>query len=379
MNPAFSRYWRRSSKRDTRRQTISWLSIRARGKATSTGYSATSLIESAPVAENGLYQGQGGDRCRIGADDTGAERNGVDEILRAQQALLLAGEAALGADQHRHRTGLKALQNSERALRRTGLVAPDKLARPVPAAEQIVERLRLENLRQADQIALLGRLYDIASQAVDVDAFSNGAPGDDRPEPPCPHLCRLLGHVVEPRMFERSEQVIDIGQRRSIAQLAIAAQGKVALACCDNLRQPLAIGTVEQAKRRAPLQAHHMKQIMSLLILQHDGGAGGERCGHIEARRALKTSRLPVHGAKLCRLQAQGNHANNRAHEKPALPRPDRRSARGAALGRQAPAAEAQALCAARQARPAGRLVAAAAPGVVGDCACSSRGGRRHA
>src|SRR5687767_7461876 len=99
----------------------------------------------------------------------------MDEILRAQQTLLIAGEAAFGADQHRHRTGLKELQNSERALRRTSFIAPDKAARPVPAAEQTVERLRLENFRQADQIALLGRLYDIASQAVDVDAFGNGA------------------------------------------------------------------------------------------------------------------------------------------------------------------------------------------------------------
>ena len=91
-------------------------------------------------------------------------------------------------------------------------------------------------------------------------------------------------------MFERSEYVIDIGWRGRIAQLAIAAQGQVALACRDDLCQPFAIGTVEQAKSRALLQAHHVKQIMRLLILQHDGGAGSERGGHIEARRALTTS-----------------------------------------------------------------------------------------
>jgi glutamate--cysteine ligase len=45
MNRASSKYWRKSSKRDARRRTISWLSIRGRGRATSTGYSATSPID----------------------------------------------------------------------------------------------------------------------------------------------------------------------------------------------------------------------------------------------------------------------------------------------------------------------------------------------
>ena len=140
-----------------------------------------------PVTKDGLDQGQSGDRCRVGADHTGPERNGMNEILRSQQSLLFAGEAALGTDEHRHGAGLQALQNGERALGPAHrFLAPDKLARPFPAAEQTFEGLRIENLRQANQIALLGRLYDIASQAVDVDAFSNGAPGDDRLEPPDP-------------------------------------------------------------------------------------------------------------------------------------------------------------------------------------------------
>ena len=64
-----------------------------------------------------------------------------------------------------------------------------------------------------DHAALLAGFDRVGAQTLEVDARGLGAPGDERHEPPRPHLDRLLRHIVEAGVLERREEIVDVRRR----------------------------------------------------------------------------------------------------------------------------------------------------------------------
>ena len=93
------------------------------------------------------------------------------------------------------------------------LVAEDEQPLRRPAREAPRRAARGGDFGRPDHAALLAGLDRVRAQALEIDARDLGAPGDDRHEPPRAHLDRLLRHVVEPRVLERREQIVDVRRR----------------------------------------------------------------------------------------------------------------------------------------------------------------------
>ena len=101
-------------------------------------------------------------------------------------------------------------QRGDRVLYLRVLVAEDQKPGGIALGDHPVQAQRRGNFRQRQDAALLGRLDRIGAHAVEVDARDLGVPGDDRLQARRAHLDRLLRHVVEARMLERREQVMQV-------------------------------------------------------------------------------------------------------------------------------------------------------------------------
>ena len=123
----------------------------------------------------------------------------VEPSLRSDQQGDAARRRPIG--ERRDRIGLRRF-----------LVAEDQQPLCRPMSERLVERLFRQYFGQPDDAALFGRFLRIGAKPIEIDAARLGAAGHDRPEPPHAHFNRLLRHIVQTRMFERREEIVDIGR-----------------------------------------------------------------------------------------------------------------------------------------------------------------------
>ena len=86
-----------------------------------------------------------------------------------------------------------------------------------PVANERLELDRLGDLRDVEDAALLGGLDGVRAHPRQIDALGLGVPRDHRLQPRDAHLDRLLHHVVEARVLERREQVVQIAGRGLLA------------------------------------------------------------------------------------------------------------------------------------------------------------------
>ena len=93
--------------------------------------------------------------------------------------------------------------SSQNTSRRVGLAL----------GQHAVEAERGGDLRQRQDAALLGGLDRIGPHPLEIDARDLGVPREHRLQARGAHLDRLLHHVVEPRMLERGEQVMQVERR----------------------------------------------------------------------------------------------------------------------------------------------------------------------
>ena len=76
---------------------------------------------------------------------------------------------------------------------------------------------RLGDLGKRKDAALLGGFDGVRPHALEIDARHLAVAGEHRLQPRGAHLDRLLHHVVEPRRFERREQIMQVGRHGLVA------------------------------------------------------------------------------------------------------------------------------------------------------------------
>ena len=137
-------------------------------------------------------------------------------------------------------------------------------------ARQIaIERQRLGDLGKAEDAALLGSLDDIGAHPLAVDATDLGEAGQDRLQRRGAHLDGLLHHVVEPGVFQRREDVGDIGQAILRPGLGGDIQTVGPFASRDR-SLPFAVASVEHQDGLAGGKPQHIAEIIALVALQRD-------------------------------------------------------------------------------------------------------------
>ena len=94
--------------------------------------------------------------------------------------------------------------------------------------------------------------------------------GEDGSQAPHPQLGCLLHHVVEARVLQGREEIVDIGRQRHIGDVAFAAQSRLPFRHGSQMRQPFAVPGVEHANRIAGGQAQDIHQIVALVVRQLD-------------------------------------------------------------------------------------------------------------
>ena len=202
----------------------------------------------------------------------------------------MLGEAALRPDQHRERQRQRTLargrERGDRIAHVGGLVAEHQHARRLARRDHALERDRLGDLGNAENAALLGGLDRVGAHALEIDASDLAVLHRDRLQPRGAHLDRLLHHVVEARVLERREQVVQIARRRLRPRLLADVERGGALAGVGEARAPLAVAAVEEEHAVAGFEPHDVLQIVRLRSVERQPRAGGERGVDIEARRA---------------------------------------------------------------------------------------------
>ena len=78
------------------------------------------------------------------------------------------------------------------------------------------------------------------------------------------HLHRLLHQVIEPGMFERGEQKMQVGRPRLLAPALADDRRQRPLAGAGEPGLPFAVAAVEQEQLIPVLEPQHVKQIIRL-------------------------------------------------------------------------------------------------------------------
>ena len=81
-----------------------------------------------PIPDRRLHRCQGRDGGGVGAEDAGAEGDGGDEGMAAQQAPFVFGEAAFRADQHGERSRAEGAEARQRVGGILVFIAEDQAA-----------------------------------------------------------------------------------------------------------------------------------------------------------------------------------------------------------------------------------------------------------
>ena len=102
-----------------------------------------------------------------------------------------------------------------------------------------------------DQIALLGRFNDIGAHAIQVYPLCNSAACHYGAQSPRAQFRCFLHHVVQSRMLERRENIIDVGRQFRFGHKPFTAQRNLFLADGCNIGEPLAVPAIEGPHRIA--------------------------------------------------------------------------------------------------------------------------------
>ena len=134
----------------------------------------------------------------------------------------------------------------------------------------MIQRDRRRDLGKRKNAALLGRFNGIGAHALEIDPRDLAMTGEDRLQPRHAHFDGLLHHVIEPRRFERCEQVVQVQGLGLGTRLGGDGERHRALGALREARAPFAITAVKDQHRLARFEPQHMGQVMRLGAIEDD-------------------------------------------------------------------------------------------------------------
>ena len=183
------------------------------------------------------------------------------------------GKPALGADQHANTRTASICRKRKRAACRRMFITKDKRMIRIPLRQQIVQWQQFTNFRQTKNTALFSRLDCIGAHTIPVEFAHLRMLRQHRLQYTCPHLHRLLHHVVQPRLLKGCKQVGELVGFRLGSGLPQAF--KVRLLASDRLQfaKPFSVSTVKQQHRLSCRIPQNIQKIMCLIPRCLDGNA----------------------------------------------------------------------------------------------------------
>ena len=164
-------------------------------------------------------------------------------------------------------------ERGQRIGDRRVLVAEDEETIGRPIVEELFERHGFGDFRQGQNAALFGRFDRIGPHAGEIDTGRLGAMRHDRLQPAGAHFDGLLHHVIEPRMFQRREQVVEIAGALLRARLRFDPQDGGFPRRARKTGAPFAIAAVEDENGIALRQPQHVHEIIRLLARETEFAA----------------------------------------------------------------------------------------------------------
>src|SRR5947207_2803264 len=134
-------------------------------------------------------------------------------------------------------------------------------------------------------VDLLRRFDRLGAHPLGIDAPHLREASEDGDEARGAHLDRLLHHIVEPGVLERSEQILEV-RRRCLRPRGFDDPQPQGLAARLDRGAPLPFPAVEEENRILFLEAQHVLEIMAARRRKLDACSGPERILDIEPRRA---------------------------------------------------------------------------------------------
>src|SRR5262249_24836172 len=126
----------------------------------------------------------------------------------------------------------------------------------------------------------------VRPHSLEIDARDLGMPGQHRLQARRAHFDRLLHHVVEARLLERREQVVEIEGWRLRPRALADRERKRAFAAVSQGGPPFALAAVEYEHRIAALKAEHVAQVVGLHRVEREPSAAVERGVQVKPWRA---------------------------------------------------------------------------------------------
>ena len=155
-------------------------------------------------------------------------------------------------------------------------VAEDQ--QPLAQGSQPVRKIaRFDDLRHVQQTALFRGLDHIGAQALQIHAPNLSAPREHGNEPRDAHLRGFLNHVIEARLLERREGVVEIAGRALRARLFEGDKRRLLARSHFDPRPPFAVAAVEQQHRIVRAQAQHVQEVVPRRRSRNDARADMKR------------------------------------------------------------------------------------------------------
>ena len=143
--------------------------------------------------------------------------------------------------------------------------------------QPVREIARFDNLRRVQQAALFGGLDHIGAQALQIHAPNLSAPREHGDQPRDAHLRGLLNHIIESRLLERREGVVEIAGRALRAHLFQDDKRRLFARGHFDPRPPFSVAAVEQQHRIVRAQAQHVQEIVPRRRRRNDARADMKR------------------------------------------------------------------------------------------------------
>ncbi len=219
--------------------------------------------------------------------NSAARSSSAEATLRAdqQRQRLRSRRAGHGQRKHGGRRRPRSGQRRDRILDLGRLVAEHQQAVRLADGEHAGKRQRCADLGDRQHAALLGGFHRIGSHPLEVDAADLGVLGRDWLQTRHAELDRLLHHIVQPLVLERSEQVMQVG-RLGLRPSPLADGQHGPLAARQQRRPPFALAAVEHQHAVAGLEPEHVAEIMRLGRVERELSAGFERALNVQTGTA---------------------------------------------------------------------------------------------
>jgi hypothetical protein len=148
------------------------------------------------------------------------------------------------------------------------LVAEDQQPLRLESGEHGLQRALGSDLGKGEDAALLDGFDRIRAHPVEIEPRDLCAAGQHGLKHASAHLDRLLGDIIEPRMLQGREEIMEIRHGRLGAGLAQEPEAGLFSAFGADGRKPFAIAPVEDEHRIVRLHPEHVEQVIRLLPLQ---------------------------------------------------------------------------------------------------------------